>query len=125
MRASSSGLIGEHDFSSYRAAGCQAKSPVRHLRQLEIGRFSNWIWFDMVANAFLQHMVRNIVGTLIEVGAGERDTRWPADVLAARDRRTAGPTAPPDGLYLVDVQYPAHFGLPHTPPGPIIAVPGG
>ena len=112
MSAAAEGLVGKHDFSSYRAAGCQAKSPVRDLQQISVGRFANWIWFDMVANAFLQHMVRNIVGTLVAVGAGERPVSWPADVLEARDRRLAGPTAPPDGLYLTSISYPERFHLP-------------
>jgi len=113
MRTASTPLVGRLDFSSFRAAGCQAKSPVRDLQQISIGRFANWIWFDMVANAFLQHMVRNIVGTLIEVGAGERPVEWLADVLAACDRKLAGPTAPPDGLYLTSIRYPERFQIPH------------
>lgn len=112
MLSAAAGLTGEHDFSSFRAAGCQARSPVRDLRQIDVGRFANWIWFDMVANAFLQHMVRNIVGTLIEVGAGERPVQWPADALAARDRSQAGPTATPDGLYLTAISYPDRYHLP-------------
>jgi len=112
MRSAGAHLVGRQDFSSFRAAGCQAKSPVRDLRHLRIGRFANWMWFDMVADAFLQHMVRNIVGTLIEVGLGKRPVEWPADVLAARDRRLAGPTAPPDGLYLTSIGYPERFELP-------------
>ena len=113
MRTASTPLVGRLDFSSFRAAGCQAKSPVRDFQQISIGRFANWIWFDMVANAFLQHMVRNIVGTLIEVGAGERPVEWLADVLAACDRKLAGPTAPPDGLYLTSIRYPERFQIPY------------
>lgn len=117
MRAAATALIGEHDFSSFRAAGCQAKSPVRNLSQLTVGQFSNWIWFDMTANAFLQHMVRNIVGTLTTVGAGDRPEHWPAQVLAAQDRTQAGATAPPGGLYLTSITYPANYALPtHTEP---------
>jgi len=112
MRAACAPLIGVHDFSSFRASGCQAKSPVRNLERISIGRFANWIWFDMVANAFLQHMVRNIVGTLIAVGAGERSVQWPEEVLRARDRRLAGVTAPPDGLYLTSISYPERYRLP-------------
>lgn len=112
MRSASAPLIGMHDFSSFRAAGCQAKSPVRDLQRIDIRRYANWIWFDMVANAYLQHMVRNIVGTLLAVGAGERPVQWPAEVLAARDRRLAGVTAPPEGLYLTSIRYPERFRLP-------------
>lgn len=112
MREASAPLLGTKDFSSFRAAGCQAKSPIRHLQQLSIGHFGNWIWFDMVANAFLQHMVRNIVGTLVIVGAGEKPPHWVADVLATRDRRRAGATASPHGVYLTVVSYPGIFNLP-------------
>ncbi len=117
MRTAAIALVGEHDFSSFRAAGCQAKSPLRSLSQLTICESSNWIWFDMAANAFLQHMVRNIVGTLTTVGAGDRPEHWPAQVLAARDRTQAGATAPPGGLYLTSITYPENYALPtHTEP---------
>lgn len=112
MRIAAAPLIGEHDFSSFRAAGCQASGPVRNLFQLNIGQFANWIWFDMVANAFLQHMVRNIVGTLMMVGSGDRPEQWPAQVLEARDRSQAGATATPGGLYLSEISYPDKYGLP-------------
>ena len=112
MLAAKKPLLGLHDFSSFQAAGCQASSPVRDLLFLDIGYSSNWIWFDMVANAFLQHMVRNIVGTLVAVGTGERSVYWVEEVLAARDRKQAGATAPPHGLYLTSVDYPTEFDLP-------------
>ena len=112
MREASTPLLGTQDFSSFRAAGCQARSPTRHLQRLNIGHFDNWIWFDMVANAFLQNMVRNIVGTLLTVGAGDRPAYWVEEVLAARDRRLAGPTASPYGLYLTAVSYPDSYNLP-------------
>lgn len=107
-------LIGEHDFSTFRAAGCQARSPVRTLHSLELHRKDNWIWFDVTANAFLQHMVRNIAGSLIEVGCGKRPVNWMTDVLQARDRKLGGTTAPPNGLYLVGVEYPPEYQLPST-----------
>lgn len=105
-------LEGEHDFSSFRAAGCQSRHPVRTLHRIRITRRGDFVAFDLDANAFLQHMVRNIVGTLLEIGRGERPPAWLREVLDARDRRCAGMTAPPDGLYFTHVEYPACHGLP-------------
>ena len=105
-------LAGEHDFSSFRAAGCQARHPVRRVDRIEVNRIGERIVIDIHANAFLQHMVRNVAGTLVAVGAGEHDPAWVASVLAARDRRTAGVTAPAGGLYLVGVDYPDAAGIP-------------
>ncbi|GHA00740.1 tRNA pseudouridine synthase A [Arenicella chitinivorans] len=105
-------LLGEHDFSAFRAAGCQAHSPVRTVTNLSLNAHGAWIWIDITANAFLQHMVRNIAGSLIEVGYGKRSADWLADVLESRDRKRAGVTAPPHGLYLVGVTYPSQFSLP-------------
>lgn len=113
MQAAASRLLGEHDFSAFRGAGCQAASPRRDLRGLSVTRLApRWIAFDVTANAFLYHMVRNLVGTLLKVGEGEADVEWPARVLAAGDRRGAGPTAPAQGLTLTGVDYPRGFGLP-------------
>jgi len=105
-------LLGEHDFSSFRAAGCQAHSPIRTMHKLNLNFKGQWIWFDLTANAFLQHMVRNIVGCLIEIGRGKRSAEWLAEVLVAKDRTKAGITAPPNGLYLAGVEYPSAFSLP-------------
>lgn len=115
MRLGALCLAGEHDFSSFRASGCQARHPVRRIHRIEIVRDRERVFIDVHANAFLQHMVRNIAGTLLEVGAGERDSGWVATVLAARDRRTAGVTAAPEGLYLVGVDYPEAVGVPAVP----------
>lgn len=111
-------LLGEHDFSALRAAGCQARSPVRTVHWVEVERRGELIVFDVCANAFLQHMVRNIVGTLIIVGRAEREPGWVAEVLAGRDRRRAGPTVASGGLYLLDVEYPPAHGIPRVSPSP-------
>lgn len=108
-------LEGEHDFSSFRAAGCQARHPVRRVDRIEVVRIGERILVDVHANAFLQHMVRNIAGTLVAVGTGEREPGWVASVLAARDRRAGGVTAAPGGLYLVGVDYPEDSGIPAVP----------
>lgn len=108
--------LGEHDFSSFRAAECQSRTPMRRLIELNVERSGDLVIFDILANAFLHHMVRNMVGTLVLVGQGERSVNWAREVLEARDRTQAGATAPPNGLYLVDIAYPEHFDLPHTHP---------
>ncbi|MBI3779028.1 MAG: tRNA pseudouridine(38-40) synthase TruA [Gammaproteobacteria bacterium] len=112
MQEAAKFLIGEHDFTSFRAAECQAKSPVRELRALDVTRHGELVHIRAHANAFLQHMVRNIAGVLMTVGAGERDPSWTREVLAARDRRAGGVTAAPDGLYLREIEYPDSFKIP-------------
>jgi len=104
-------LVGEHDFSSFRAVACQAKSPVRTVYRLDVARRGNYLYLDIEANAFLHHMVRNIAGVLMTVGRGERDPDWVGDVLRKRDRTQGGVTAPAAGLYLVGVRYPQEFGI--------------
>jgi len=111
MAAAARSLLGEHDFSSFRALACQAKSPVRTVRRLDVVRRGGLLYIDVQANAFLHHMVRNIAGVLLAVGRGERPVEWVAEVLAHRDRTRGGVTAPPSGLYLVGVGYPEHFSI--------------
>ena len=118
MREAARLLVGTHDFSSFRALKCQAKSPIKtvhHLNVIEHGRF---IVLDVRANAFLHHMVRNFAGVLMTIGAGERPVEWVSEILAARDRRAGGVTAHPYGLYLVQVEYPEPFELPQRYLGP-------
>ncbi|MEW7977216.1 MAG: tRNA pseudouridine(38-40) synthase TruA [Candidatus Sedimenticola endophacoides] len=115
MRQAARYLLGTHDFSSYRAIGCQAKSPVRTVTELALERVGDRITIDISANAFLHHMVRNIAGVLIAIGKGERSSDWARQVLEHRDRTLGGVTAPPQGLFLVGVGYPDVYGLPPTP----------
>ena len=112
MRDAAQGLIGEHDFSAFRAAECQAKTPVRTVHSLSIEQHADEIDFVIRANAFLQHMVRNIVGSLLYVGAGRQPPGWIAAVLASRDRKQAAPTFAPEGLYLERIDYDAKWQLP-------------
>jgi len=114
MRSAARLLIGEHDFSAFRSSECQARSPVRHLRRLDIERRGDYVIFEFCANAFLHHMVRNIVGCLIYVGKGKHPPEWVGDVLAGGDRRQAAPTFDAAGLYLARVVYDAAWGLPEA-----------
>lgn len=116
-------LIGEHDFSAFRAAGCQSRTPWRELRALRVTRKRNLVILDVEANAFLHHMVRNIAGVLIRIGAGEAQENWAAAVLESRDRRTGGVNASPHGLYFIEALYPGHFGLQDlNPPHPVLGL---
>jgi tRNA pseudouridine38-40 synthase len=108
-------LLGEHDFTSFRAAECQSSTPVRRVTELTVRRDGDHVEVAIRANAFLHHMVRNIAGTLIAVGVGDRPTAWVGEVLAGRDRTRAGATAPPQGLYFAGVDYDPSFGLPSAP----------
>jgi len=112
MHAAAQQLVGQHDFSAFRAAGCQASTAVRNIRQISVSRSGDWLTLDVTANAFLQHMVRNITGTLAKVGLGEREVDWVGEVLESLDRKGGGMAAPPHGLTLVDVEYPEAFGVP-------------
>jgi len=111
-------LIGEHDFSSFRGADCQSKHAVRTIQQLRVERRNRMVIIEIQANAFLKHMVRNIVGALAEVGYGDQPPSWIKAILNAQDRRQAGVTLQPQGLYLVEVSYPPQFHLPQEPIGP-------
>jgi len=115
MQAAAQYLPGTHDFSSFRAMQCQAKSPIRTLRELTVTRHGEFIVIKAAANAFLHHMVRNLAGVLMDIGAGEQKPDWARDVLNARDRTVGGITASPDGLYLTAVEYPVHFNIPRIP----------
>jgi tRNA pseudouridine38-40 synthase len=112
MRQAAAALIGEHDFSAFRAAGCQASTPNRRVTAIELERHGDWVTVTIEANAFLQHMVRNIVGLLAAIGSGEEGPAWAAKVLASRDRREGAMTAPAHGLTLIAVDYPERFALP-------------
>jgi tRNA pseudouridine38-40 synthase len=114
MQAAAQRLIGTHDFSSFRAADCQAKSPVKSLRDARVTRIGSTVRFDFAADAFLHHMVRNIVGALVDVGAGKRSAEWIGDLLAAADRTQGPATFAAEGLYFTGADYDARFGLPPT-----------
>lgn len=112
MRQAARHLLGEHDFSSFRAAECQAKTPVKTMARLEIRQQGDTIFFDLTANAFLHHMVRNVIGCLLYVGKGKHPPVWMKEVLLQRNRIHAAPTFAPDGLYLKRIHYDPKWGLP-------------
>jgi tRNA pseudouridine38-40 synthase len=114
MQLGARSLIGEHDFSAFRSSECQARSPVRHLRRLDIGRRGNYVLFEFCANAYLHHMVRNIVGALVYVGKRKHPPEWIGEVLRGRDRTLAAPTFDAAGLYLTRVVYDAAWELPEA-----------
>jgi len=114
MRAAAQQLVGEHDFSAFRSAECQAKSPVRRMYALEVQARGERIEFLARANAFLHHMVRNIVGLLVYVGRGKHPPAWAGEVLQSRDRARSAPTFAAEGLYLERVHYDAHWGIPEA-----------
>jgi tRNA pseudouridine38-40 synthase len=119
MRRAASHLAGEHDFSAFRSSECQAKSPVRTLHALEIERRGDRVDFVVRANAFLHHMVRNLVGTLVYVGKGKHPPQWAGEVLESRDRARAAPTFGAEGLYLEKVEYEPRWNLPAQPARPL------
>jgi tRNA pseudouridine38-40 synthase len=112
MHDAAQALLGEHDFSAFRTVHCQAAHPRREIQVLDVRRTGDIVEVEIQANAFLHHMVRNIVGSLLPIGRGERPEGWMAELLAGRDRTLAGPTAPPDGLVFVGPRYPAACQLP-------------
>jgi tRNA pseudouridine38-40 synthase len=114
MQRAAESLIGKHDFSAFRAAECQARSPIKTLDRIEIARKDDMIRFDLHADAFLQHMVRNIVGALVYVGSGRQRASWVRELLEGRDRTRGAPTFSAAGLYLTGIDYPAHWNLPAT-----------
>ena len=119
MQQSCEYLLGEQDFSAFRGSGCQSNSPWRNVHRANVYRRGNLVIFEITANAFLLHMVRNIVGSLLEVGTARQKPLWIQQLLAQGDRCKSAATAPPDGLYLVAVDYPARFGLPALAKGPV------
>jgi tRNA pseudouridine38-40 synthase len=118
MQASAACLLGEHDFSAFRAAECQSRTPIRRVDEVMVTRQGDWIAIEIEANAFLHHMVRNIVGVLMAVGQGARPMEWTAGLLAGRDRSLGGVTAGPEGLYFMRVRYDEALSLPAPDPVP-------
>lgn len=112
MQQAATRLIGEHDFSAFRAAECQAKSPIKQLWRADVQSRGDWLLFDFEASAFLHHMVRNLVGTLVYIGKGAHPPEWVAALLEQKDRKLAAPTFSPDGLYFRGPIYETHWGLP-------------
>ncbi len=120
MHLAAQALLGEQDFSAFQAASCQSPTPMRNVQFVAVKRLGELVVLEIQANAFLHHMVRNIAGALLAVGDGRKPGEWIRGLLAGRDRRAGAATAPASGLYLVDVEYPARFGLPPTPFGPLL-----
>ncbi|MCY4178443.1 MAG: tRNA pseudouridine(38-40) synthase TruA [Endozoicomonadaceae bacterium] len=119
MQIAADYLIGKHNFNAYRTVKCQAKHAIRKIINFRVQRINRFVILDIQANAFLHHMVRNIAGVLIKIGAGEKKPEWAQEVLLSEDRRCAGITAPPGGLYLADVIYPEEINLPEEPKAPL------
>lgn len=119
MSRAAAALVGEHDFSAFRAQGCQSRSPVRKVRRVDVSRDAEFVLIEIEANAFLQHMVRNMAGALMEIGLGKRPVEWAREVLESRDRSLGGATAAAEGLYLAKIEYEEKFHIP----GPARACP--
>lgn len=114
MNKAAQHLLGEHDFSAFRASQCQAKHAIREMQNISVKRTGDYIILDIQANAFLHHMVRNIMGSLMAIGRGEQKNKWMLELLHGQDRKKAGMTASAAGLYLVNVEYPVEHGLPDS-----------
>jgi tRNA pseudouridine38-40 synthase len=114
MHEAAQKILGEQDFSAFRTVQCQAKHPNRNLHRLDVSREGDTIYFDVQANAFLHHMVRNLVGSLLLIGKGEQPVDWMKTLLDGRDRTVAGPTAPAEGLMFLGALYPPEWGLPEA-----------
>ena len=112
MREAAKCLIGEHDFTSFRSSECQSKTPVKTMYSIEIFSSEPWLYFKIKGNAFLHHMVRNLVGSFLQIGVGKQSPEWMGELLAARERRLAAPTFMADGLYLAKIAYPEQFAIP-------------
>ncbi len=112
MHHAAQALLGERDFSAFRAADCQSATPMRYVDSIEVRRTGEFVLMDIRANAFLHHMVRNIMGVLLEIGHGRRAESWAGEVLEGRRRSAGGTTAPAQGLYFLGPEYPSRFGLP-------------
>ena len=123
MHQAAQSLLGENDFTSFRAKDCQSNTPFRNIHSISVKRFGDIVMIDVQANAFLYHMIRNIAGVLIPIGMGRKPVDWCAELLVQKDRAKAGVTAPSDGLYFVGVQYPEHFSIPSQPWGPVFVEP--
>ena len=119
MQAAAAKLVGTHDFTSFRAVACQSNQPVRQVSHCELIQHGQLLVLDIQANGFLHHMVRNIVGSLIDVGTGEQPVEWFDHLLQVKDRKQAGITAPPDGLYFINAYYPDQFEIPEISLGPV------
>lgn len=119
MDLAAQSLPGEQDFTSFRAANCQSNSPFRNIHHAKVSRVGDFVLLDIKANAFLHHMVRNIMGSLIKIGEGEQGVAWIKQLLEMKDRTQAAATAKPNGLFLVDVEYPEKFEVPKCPLGPL------
>src|SRR5690554_1195669 len=115
MRQAMVHLLGRHDFSSFRSSQCQAASPVRDLLQADVRQFGDYFMFTFKANAFLHHMIRNLMGAIIYIGQAKQEPEWILDLLSQRDRKRSAPTFSAAGLYLAHAAYPAEFRLPDTP----------
>lgn len=123
MAEAAASIVGEHDFTSFRDAECQAKTPVRHMYEARVAAAGSLFVFTFRANAFLHHMIRNLVGSLVYIGAGRQEPAWMRELLTLRDRSAAAPTFAPEGLYLAGVEYDPAFALPAFRPHPLLAKP--